>query len=370
MQGGHLRHAGKALAGSADVVERRPRHSGGSRSTAATIASTAVRGSTLRSWTPRTSSASTGSAVIRSSILVRARAPAADDDLSGQVAASALLELTRHGKSVAVPGECLPEGIDTLCSNRLGQHDRRLSLGVRTERHHGANVVQQRLCAGLIHLVDRDHVGDLHDPGLQGLHRIAGARHQHEQHLVGDAHHFDLALTGTDRLEEDHVAAGRVQEEQRLERRLGEAAEVTPRSHRPDEHTRIEKVIDESNPVSEQGSLRERARGIDGDDAHGEPEAPDMADERSDERRLPDARRPRDPDGERPAGLWVELRDDRRRVGVAVLHERDRARERPVVTGANAGNELRAGEGMSRHRRHSTARARPFWTADAVLPRL
>ena len=38
------------------------------------------------------------------------------------------------------------------------------------------------------------------------------------------ADHLDLALAGADRLEEDEVLAGRVEDEQRLQRRLGEAA--------------------------------------------------------------------------------------------------------------------------------------------------
>ena len=43
---------------------------------------------------------------------------------------------------------------------------------------------------------------------------------------VGDADHLDLALARADRLEEDEVLAGGVEQEHRLQRRLGEAAEV------------------------------------------------------------------------------------------------------------------------------------------------
>ena len=119
----------------------------------------------------------------------------------------------------------------------------------------------------MVHLVDRDHVGDLHDPGLQRLHRVARAGHQDEQHGVGDPDHLDLALARSDRLQEDEVLAGRVEEQQRLERRLREPAEMAPRAHRADEDLRVEKVVGEPDPVAEQRTLRERARRIDRDDA-------------------------------------------------------------------------------------------------------
>ena len=44
-------------------------------------------------------------------------------------------------------------------------------------------------------------------------------------HLVGDAHHLDLALARADRLEKDDVVARRVEQQQRLQRRLGEPAD-------------------------------------------------------------------------------------------------------------------------------------------------
>ena len=44
--------------------------------------------------------------------------------------------------------------------------------------------------AGMVGLVDRDHVRDLHDPRLQRLDRVAGAGHQHEHDRVGDADHL------------------------------------------------------------------------------------------------------------------------------------------------------------------------------------
>jgi hypothetical protein len=73
-----------------------------------------------------------------------------------------------------------------------------------------------RLRRRVIHLVDRDHVWDLHDPGLQRLDRVARAGHQYEHDGIGDPDHLDLALTGPDRLEKDEFFAGGVEDEERL----------------------------------------------------------------------------------------------------------------------------------------------------------
>ena len=72
---------------------------------------------------------------------------------------------------------------------------------------------------------------------------------------------------GADRLEEDDVLAGRVEQQQRLQRRLGEPAGMTARPHRTDEDVRVEEVVGEPDAVAEQRAVRERARRVDGDDA-------------------------------------------------------------------------------------------------------
>jgi hypothetical protein len=126
-----------------------------------------------------------------------------------------------------------------------------------------------------------------------------------EHDRIGDADHLDLALAGADRLEEDEVAPGGIEDEECLQRRLGEAAEVTARPHRADEHTGVEEVIRESDPISEQRPLRERARRIDGDDSNRLSVCANVADERADQRRLADPRRAGDPDRVRVSRLGV-----------------------------------------------------------------
>ena len=130
--------------------------------------------------------------------------------------------------------------------------------------------------------------------------------------------------------------------EQRLQRRLGETAEVAARAHRADEDAGVEEVVGEPDAVAEQRALRERARRVDGDDADRRCPRADEPYERGDEARLADAGRAGDADRVRVAGPRIELAHDAVRERVAVLDERDRARERAPVARADAGRKCLA----------------------------
>ena len=148
----------------------------------------------------------------------------------------------------------------------------------------------------MIHLVDRDHVGNLHDPCLQRLDGVSRSGHQHEHDRVGDPDDLHFALTRADGLEEDELLARRIEHEQRLQRRLCEAAEMAARAHRADEHAGVEEMVGEPDPVAEQRALRERARRVDRDHADRAALLADVPDQRRDETRLADAGRPGDAD--------------------------------------------------------------------------
>ena len=153
----------------------------------------------------------------------------------------------------------------------------------------------------MVHLVDRDHVRDLHDPRLERLDGVTGARHEHEQDDVGDADHLDLALPRADRLEEDEVLARGVDQQERLQRRLGQPAEMPTRAHRADVHVRIEEVVGEPDPVAQSAPCVNGLEGVDGDHADASPEPAGVADERAHERGLADPGGPVTPtDAARP----------------------------------------------------------------------
>src|SRR4051795_6154469 len=158
------------------------------------------------------------------------------EDLAGEVFAAPLLEQPLLLEKGAVRFDFLPQLGHVLASRRLRQHDRRSPHSLAVELKHASHLVQHRLRRRMIRLIDRDHVRDLHDPRLQRLNRVAGARHQHEQDGVGDADHLDLALACTDGLQEDQLLAGGIEDEQRLQGRFGEAAEVAASPHRANEN--------------------------------------------------------------------------------------------------------------------------------------
>ena len=240
-----------------------------------TIRSTAVSGSSSRRSTAATSSATAGSAAMACSIRARTRAAAA---------ATTSPRRFRRRRSSSSPAAARASRISTSALHSSATPSPR-SDSVRTtggrsdgrsERQHSADVGQHRLRAGLVHLVDRDHVRDLHDPRLERLDRVARAGHQHEHHLVSDAEHLHLPLTGAHGLEEDDVLACGVEEQQALQRGLGEAARVPAGAHGADEDTGVEEVAGEPDPVAEKRPLREGARRVDGDDSDGEAERADM----------------------------------------------------------------------------------------------
>jgi hypothetical protein len=183
----------------------------------------------------------------------------------------------------------------------------------------------------VIGLVHDDHIGDLHHARLQRLDRVARARHQTENDRVGVVDDVDLGLADADRLDEDVVEPGCVHQQDRLEGRLGEASERAPVRHRADEHTLVEEVLREPDPVAEQRSRGERARGIDRQDRHAAPARACVAHERADQRALSDPRRAGEPDDARLAGARVDLADQLPATRLVVLHLADPARQRPAV---------------------------------------
>ena len=279
------RDAGETLLRLPDVVDRRARgRHPPAPVTASTTSETAVRGSTSRRVHALDGRLH---GRVHRHRLARAFAETGDGerlDLAAQVPLAPPSELAAFLEAGAPRLERLPQLGHALSADRVRQEDRWPPLAVGVERHDRADLLQHRLRARVVHLVHDDHVRDLHDPGLQRLHGVARAGHQHEEDDVGDADHLDLALARPDGLEEDDVLPGRVHEQQRLERRLGEPAEVPTRPHRADVDGRVEEVVGETDPVAQERPTGEGARRVDRDDADRAPCGPHLDDERADER--------------------------------------------------------------------------------------
>ena len=89
-------------------------------------------------------------------------------------------------------------------------------------------------------------------PGLGGLHPVAHAGREQHDGRVGERDDVDLGLADPDRLDEHDVAAGHVEDTQRLRGGGREPAELPAGGHRPDEHARVLGVLGHPHPVTEQ----------------------------------------------------------------------------------------------------------------------
>ena len=73
----------------------------------------------------------------------------------------------------------------------------------------------------------------------------------------------DLGLADADGLKKDVLAAGRVHQQRRLERRFAEPAKRATVRHRADKDSLIKEVVGQTDPIAEQRALREGRGWID-----------------------------------------------------------------------------------------------------------
>ena len=141
---------------------------------------------------------------------------------------------------------------------------RQASCGQVAELEHLLEVAAGLVGALAVGLVDHEHVGDLHQAGLVGLHAVTPARVDHDDGGVGLAGDLDLHLADADGLDQDPPPADRVEQADRLGRGQRQAAEVATGGHRADEHAGVGGVVLHADPVAEDGAAGERRRRVDG----------------------------------------------------------------------------------------------------------
>src|ERR1700730_9523482 len=102
--------------------------------------------------------------IVRDSMLEMPLRPRRGDCeyLAGKIARPPFLELPRLLEMRPVRLELLPQLGDVLAGCRRGQDDRRTPLAALVERKDRAHLIQHRLRSRMMHLVDRNHVWDLH----------------------------------------------------------------------------------------------------------------------------------------------------------------------------------------------------------------
>jgi hypothetical protein len=108
-------------------------------------------------------------------------------------------------------------------------------------------------------LVDHQHIGDFEDAGLHRLHLVAHVGRIHHHAYIGDLDDLDFRLAGADGLDDDEIAAGRVHGIDDAVDAFRQAAEMTVRCHRADEHAGILGVTPHPHAVAENGPAGDRA---------------------------------------------------------------------------------------------------------------
>ena len=83
---------------------------------------------------------------------------------------------------------------------------------VLAQAQHALNLALHPLGSGLVRLVDHEDVRDLHDAGLDGLHIVAHAGHQHDHGHLRHARDLDFILAHAHRFDDDEISARRIQQ--------------------------------------------------------------------------------------------------------------------------------------------------------------
>ena len=246
-------------------------------------------------------------------------------------------------------------------------HDRRV-VAERAQRR--AQVADRALGDGAeVGLRDDEHVGHLHDPGLEELEHVAGAGLDDDRDGVGGLRDLGLGLADADGLDDDDVERGG----ERLRRGAGrgrEPAEPLARRHRADEQAAVGGVGVDPRAVAEQRAARALRRRIDGEHADRPAAGAPDAHERAQQRRLAGAGRAGHADDVRgrlaaePAGRHLgEQRGDLRAAGGrAVLEQVERRGSGREVALAQPRAELRGGR---RARGFAAPRVRGFAASGA-----
>src|SRR5690606_32691791 len=153
----------------------------------------------------------------------------------------------------------LEDVLDPVAGGRDRLQDRRSPeprLGPATEADHVTKASHPRIRALATGLVDDGDVADLEDGRRGGLAPVAHARCEKDDRGVSEPGALALALPGADGLDDDDVAARRVEDPDRLRRGPGDAAEVPAAGHRPDVDLAVERELRPPEPVTEQCAVR------------------------------------------------------------------------------------------------------------------
>ena len=148
-----------------------------------------------------------------------------------------------------------------------------------------------------IGLGDHQHVGDLHDPGLEELQDVAGSGLDDDGHGVGDVGDLGLRLADADGLD-DHDVKGAGERGGGGAGGGRQAAEAVAGRGGADEDGVVGGVALDPRAVAEQRAARAPRAGVHGQHRHRPRACPPRGHQPRQQRRLADAGRPGDADDE------------------------------------------------------------------------
>lgn len=232
-----------------------------------------------------------------------------------------------------MPEHFAPELVDTDVLERAHrEHGRLPQCVVRVDQPQStAQFTGRDARLGLVlavGLVDADDVGEFEDTLLDALQLVTGAGEGEEGERVdhvGDRH---LRLPDADRLDEDHVVAGGLEEHHRLAGRLRDAAERARRRGRPNEGVRFHRQVLHPGLVAEDRATGAGRGRVDREDGNFVAQRDQVHPEGFDGRRLADAGHTRDAYADRASGVREQAQQQLLRllpvIGPGGLDERDR----------------------------------------------
>ncbi len=176
---------------------------------------------------------------------------------------------------------------------------------------------------GPVCLVHDVHIGRFHHARLERLDAVARFGNQYQRRGVGHRGHRELGLAHPDSLDQDPLEPCRVQHVAHFPGAGGETAQRPASRHRSDIDAFIEGHRLHPDPVSQQGSTRERAGRVhrhDGDPLLLKPPLPHQL---LGQGGLAGSRRPGDSDPPGSAELSMEAGQQLLEPGTSVLHDGD-----------------------------------------------
>ncbi len=236
---------------------------------------------------------------------------------------------------------CLFQFFDAGASGGDGSdHGRNPASVLRRQRLHRSHFFFHPVGAVAIALVDHENIGNLHNAGLDALHIVAHAGHQHNDGDVGQAHDVDFILADAHGFEQQALLAAGLDHGGNIRRGAGEAAQRAAGRHAAHVEAGIGIVLPHADAIAQDGSAGVGAGGVDGNHSDGRLLRAVSASEPIDQRALTGAGRAGDADAHRGAAIGKAAGKNLPRGWRVIFHQRNCPRQRAYVSLAHAPDQL------------------------------